>query len=138
MTFNISSKVALTSFRVDHSVETYGCKLEFKHPAFSLAYSADSRPCDEVIEFSRRADVLVHEAFSDQILAEKTHSLGHSTAADAGRVAHSADAKSLFLVHIADIFAGKGDELMAEAKRFFNGKVVIPEDLDRIRSNADR
>src|SRR5207253_387676 len=50
----------VTAERVNHPVETYGLRVE--HNGRSLAYSADTGPCDAVIRLAQSADVFLCEA----------------------------------------------------------------------------
>jgi ribonuclease BN (tRNA processing enzyme) len=54
----------ITTAHVNHPVETFGFRIE--HGGQVLAYSADTGPCDELVELARGADVLLSEAsFTD-------------------------------------------------------------------------
>jgi ribonuclease Z len=76
-----------------------------------------------------RADLLVHEATfleRDRDLAARS---GHSTAADAARLASRAHVGLLALVHRSSRYPRA--EVLAEARALF-GATVAPEDLDLI------
>ena len=45
---------------MNHPVETYGFR--FEHGGRALAYSADTGPCDALVDLARDADLLLCEA----------------------------------------------------------------------------
>ena len=50
----------VTTARMNHPVETYGFR--FEHGGRALAYSADTGPCDALVDLARDADLLLCEA----------------------------------------------------------------------------
>jgi len=98
-------------------------------PGRKLVVTGDTRPCDEVLQASVGADVLVHNAtFADETL-ERARETYHSTAREAAALALEAGVGLLALTHIS--FRHSARELLAEA-RAVNPRVVLPSDLDRI------
>ena len=118
----------VTPFLVDHSVECVGYRIAQNGSV--LVFSADTRPCLAVIEHSRGADLLLHEAYGTSEESEWAHAIGHSSASDAGEVAHAAGVDRLVLTHIREgRFADPG-EMEAEAGAAFGGPVEAARDLD--------
>ena len=118
----------MTPFLVDHSVECVGYRVAQGDSV--LVFSADTRPCKAVVEHSRGADLLIHEAYGTRGESERAHTIGHSSAADAGEVARAAGASRLVLTHLREgRFADPG-ELVAEAGAAFGGPVEAASDLD--------
>ena len=66
-----------------------------------FAYCADTRPCDASATLGRQADFLVHESTFGEDRLRQADESGHSTAAQAARVAHVADARRLVLTHFS-------------------------------------
>ena len=94
-----------------------------------LVYTGDTRPHLSVIEAARGADLLVHEAtFSGEEL-ERAKETGHSTAAEAARVASEAGARRLVLTHISSRYNRDASELLAEAKAVFPETVIARDGL---------
>jgi ribonuclease BN (tRNA processing enzyme) len=86
----------ITTAHVNHPVETFGFRIE--HAGQVLAYSADTGPCDQLVELARGADVLLSEAsFTDGpgLPADL-----HLTARQAGEHAARAGAGELVLTHL--------------------------------------
>lgn len=121
----------LTTFLVDHEPAgggARGCVVE--HNGTRLVYSGDTRPTDRLIEEARGADILIHESGGLDAHAAETHRLGHSTGADAGRVAAAARVGRLILTHLpANVLA---EPMLDEARAAFGGPVELATDLGLI------
>ncbi len=124
----LAGDVEVTPFEVDHDVECAGFRIS--QGESTLVYAADTRPCQELVDHARDVDLLVHEAYGLEKDAEQAHTFGHSTAAEAGRVALAAGAKRLILTHIRSSRYVLPAELVEEAKTTFGGPVAAGRDLD--------
>jgi len=100
-----------------------------------IVYSGDTRPTGELVELSRGADVLIHEATFMDDLKERAAEDGHSTAAEAAETAREACVKTLVLTHISSRYPDP-DVLLCEAKKVFGG-VVVAEDLMELEVPLD-
>jgi ribonuclease Z len=98
-------------------------------PGRSLIYTGDTRPYLSVIEASRNADLLVHEATFGGDELERARETGHSTAAEAARVALEAGARRLVLTHISSRYNRDASELLAEAKAVFPETVIARDGM---------
>jgi ribonuclease Z len=98
-------------------------------PGRSLVYTGDTRPHLSVIEASRNADLLVHEATFGGDELERARETGHSTAAEAARVALEAGARQLVLTHISSRYNRDASELLAEAKAVFPETVIARDGM---------
>jgi ribonuclease BN (tRNA processing enzyme) len=86
----------ITTARMNHPVETFGFRIE--HGGRTLAYSADTGPCEELVSIAAGADVLLSEAsFVDR--PGNPVNL-HLTAREAGGYATRARAGELVLTHL--------------------------------------
>jgi ribonuclease Z len=91
-----------------------------------VMHSTDTRPVDALAQFGRGADFFLHEATFAGVEADLAQRAGHSTPAEAGRIAVLAGAKRLLLLHLVDYAVP--EQWVAEAKAEFSGPVEIPDD----------
>src|SRR3954453_13399016 len=105
-----------------HFTETFALKVHSSANGGGwLAYGADSSPNQDVVDFSRGADLLMIEATLPR--PEGTGMRGHLTPREAGEHAKAAGVKRVLLTHMSD----EMDELWArrEAEAAFGGPVHI-------------
>jgi ribonuclease Z len=95
-----------------------------------IVISGDTKPCEELIEFSKDADVLIHEATFDSELEEVAKEYGHTTAFQAAEIAKKACVDKLFLVHISPRYLDS-HVLENEARKTFLHSFV-PKDFHEI------
>jgi ribonuclease Z len=98
-------------------------------PGRTLVYSGDTRPNLSVIEASRGADLLVHEATFGSDELDRARETGHSTAAEAARVALEAGVRRLILTHISSRYTRDAAELLAEARGVFPETVIARDGM---------
>ena len=83
-----------------------------------IAYCTDTRPCRATIELARGAEILIHEATYGDDLRAEAGERGHSTAAEAARIAAEAGVRRLILTHISPRYVDAAP-LLAEARAAF-------------------
>lgn len=97
-------------------------------PGRRVVISGDTRPCPQVVEASRGADLLVHEAtFSDEEQARAIETR-HSTAREAGRVASEAKTRRLVLTHLSSRHDVDPRPLVEQARQEFAGPIDVAFD----------
>jgi ribonuclease Z len=94
-----------------------------------LVLAGDTGPSQTVLEVSRYADVLVHEATFCHEEEERARETGHSTALDAAALAREADVRLLALTHLSPRYVG--GQVAREARTVFP-ETVVPKDFDII------
>jgi ribonuclease BN (tRNA processing enzyme) len=118
----------VSPFSVDHGIECVGFRIAQADSIVVIA--ADTRPYQNVVEYSRGAHLLVHEAYGLDEDAEQAHAFGHSTAAEAGKAARAAGVQRVILTHLRARRFVDPEELKAEATSTFGGTVEVARDLD--------
>jgi len=91
-----------------------------------IVISGDTRPCDELVEFSKDADVLIHDATFDSELEEVANEYGHATAFQAAETAKKANVEFLFLTHISPRYLGY-KVLQDDARKVFKNSFVAKD-----------
>jgi ribonuclease Z len=94
-----------------------------------LVYTGDTRPHLAVIQASAAADLLIHEATFGGDELERALETGHSTAAEAARVALDAGVRRLVLTHISSRYHRDTSELLAEAKAVFPETIIARDGM---------
>jgi ribonuclease Z len=113
------SALRVLSSPVRHLIPTIGLRFEFIQEEKILTYSCDTEPCPQVSRLASGADILFHEASGQ--------SVGHSSAAQAGKIASEAGVKQLYLIHYYPDH--NPEELRKAARSTYQGKVEIAIDL---------
>jgi ribonuclease Z len=83
-------------------------------PGLKVVYSGDTRPCDNLLEISNEADLLIH----DGTFLEEEGSKGHADVKQAAKIAKDAKVKQLVLTHISRRYTD-ATELEEEARKIF-------------------
>lgn len=115
---------SMTAVRVDHHPVDQAFGYRFDVGPRSVAFSGDTRPCDNLVERFQGVDILVHEAIYPGFGIPDYHTL----ASDVGRVASRAGAGKLVLTHLLP--GDRTDEdWLHLATQGFDGPVVVGRDL---------
>jgi ribonuclease BN (tRNA processing enzyme) len=85
---------------VPHFVDTYAVSVATDDGGGRLAYGADSRPAEELVDFARGADLFLVEATLPR--PERTGVRGHLTPEEAGDHGRRAGARRVVLTHVSD------------------------------------
>lgn len=115
---DMSVSVQIVAAPTQHSVPGIGLRMATPDGSV-FAYSSDTAPAPAIVDLAHNADLLIHEATGE-------HS-GHSSGADAGRVASEANASRLVLVHLPGT-AAHAEHVATEARKYFDGPVTAGRD----------
>jgi ribonuclease Z len=121
---------------VDHSVPGMGYVVRDNGTACVI--SGDTRYSSTLADAADGCDILVHEAAAASALAEWLQLTGHSSPADAARVATEARVSQLVLTHIDRDFKYADTDPIEEARAIFPGDVSVAHDLLTINLNGRR
>ncbi len=98
-------------------------------PGRAIAITGDTSPCPATVAAAADADLLVHDSSFMTADAGRAVETGHSTAAEAGRIAAEANVKMLALVHISSRYHVRA--ALEEARAEFPA-AVAPRDFDLV------
>ena len=132
--------VTVSAFLVEHDPVRPAFGYRFDGGGRSVVVSGDTRPCENLMRWSRGVDCLIHECcemaktswFPGLRLAQAggedpRPASYHTQPADLGRVAAGARAKKLAVTHLMP--GSEPTELEAAARRHYAGPLVIGTDL---------
>ena len=117
-------------FPADHISGAVGWRVD--SGGMAVVFSGDTRFNPELIEASKGARLLIHEAFRTDEQREYASDHGHATAGEAGRSATQAGVADLVLTHIDSAFDADPQPLIDDAKKHFNGPISAASDLYQI------
>lgn len=117
-------RIAVGPFEVDlgranHPVETYAMRISAD--GRSLAYSADTGACDDLVKLARDADLFLCEA--SYLDGDPNPPDIHMTGREAAEHACRADARRLLLTHLVPW--GDRDRTLAEARAVYPGDISV-------------
>ena len=108
---------------VPHFIDTFAVNVTCG--GSKLTYSADTRPCQEIVDIARDADLLIIEATLPR--PERSGDRGHLTPEEAGDHARRAAAKRVVVTHISDELGE--DWAREQATRGFRGPVEVAREF---------
>jgi ribonuclease BN (tRNA processing enzyme) len=114
------------SIPVAHNEESIAFRIE-DNRGRSVVYSGDTDFSENLITLSRNADLLICESS----MPDNMKIPGHLTPSLAGEIAARSNVKKLLLTHFYPE-CDKAD-IASECRRTFNGKLILAEDLMKIR-----
>ncbi len=95
-----------------------------------IVISGDTKPIQRMIEFSKFADILIHDSTFDSELKDIANEYGHTTTSQSAEIAKNAKVDKLYLVHISPRYLDK-TILESDAKKIFKNSFV-PMDFEEI------
>ncbi|MDW7726895.1 MAG: ribonuclease Z [Candidatus Methanoperedens sp.] len=98
-----------------------------QRPGRKLVYSGDTRPCKEIENESRYADLLIHDGTMAHDLQDWAVETKHSTTKEAAELARNAGARKLILTHISSRYSENTKQLLDDAKEVFQNASIAKE-----------
>jgi ribonuclease Z len=130
--------IKIKYFEVDHKPVKYAYGFCFTHKNKKLTISGDTKPCENLMKYAQKSDLLLHEVFIEgeikeinKMRTQKTlHNVQsyHTTSSQVGKVAFIAQVKNLVLTHFVPTRFNKSN-LKKVVKKDFGKDPIIGEDL---------
>ena len=134
--------IKIKYFEVDHKPVKFAYGFCFINKNKKLTISGDTRPCENLMKYAQKSDVLLHEVFIEgeileinKMRTQKTlHNVQsyHTTSSQVGKVAFISRAKKLVLTHFVPTRFNRNN-LKKVVKKDFGKDPVIGEDLMTIK-----
>jgi ribonuclease Z len=106
-----------------------------KRKGRKIVYSGDTKPCSEMVDFAKGANVLIHESTFESSQELKAQETGHSTTTQAAEIAEIAEVSQLILSHISTRYRDISI-LKEEANKIFD-QVIVAEDFMTVEVEQD-
>ena len=129
-------------FEVDHKPVKFAYGFCFINKNKKLTISGDTKPCENLMRYGNKSDVLLHEVFiegeiiqTNKMRTKKTlHNVKsyHTTSSEVGKVAFITQSKNLILTHFVPTQFNK-PRLKKIVKKDFGKNPIIGEDLMKIK-----
>ena len=129
-------RIKVRAFAVPHSAWQHAFGYRIDTPDRSIVISGDARANDAIARECNGCDILIHEVYSDEGFGtipparQAYHAQAHTSASQVGKIATQARPGVLVLYHQL-YFGATDDQLIAEVRARFAGRVVSARDLDR-------
>ena len=128
-------RVRVIAFPVKHGAwgEAFGYRFETRDRI--IVISGDTAPTEAVVDHCRECDVLVHEVYAHSGWEKRAqawqryHAASHTSGLEVGRLAARAQPELLVLTHQL-LWGATPEELLAEVRKTFPGRVVYGRDLE--------
>lgn len=129
------SNITVEAFKVLHGSWPNAFGYRFTTPDKIIVVSGDTKPCDNIIKYSKNADILVHEVYykagydTKNELWKRYHANHHTSTYELGEIAKKCNPGKIILYHI--LFWGASEQqLLNEIKEVYDGDVYVGHDLD--------
>lgn len=127
--------VSVEAFPVIHGTWPNAWGFRFTTPDKTIVISGDTAPCPKIEEYSKNADILIHEVYSKAGFDKKNefwknyHHKNHTSTYELAELAAKTRPKIIILTHL--LFWGSGEQdLLNEIAEKYDGKVYVARDLD--------
>ncbi|MFH1000631.1 MAG: MBL fold metallo-hydrolase [Bacteroidota bacterium] len=127
--------VSVEAFPVIHGTWPNAWGFRFTTPDKTIVISGDTAPCPKIEEYSKNADILIHEVYSKAGFDKKNdfwknyHHKNHTSTYELAELAVKTKPKIIILTHL--LFWGSSElDLLNEMAEKYDGKVYVARDLD--------
>lgn len=128
------SLIKVEAFKVQHGSWPNAFGFRFTTPDKVIVLSGDTRPCDNILKYSKGADILIHEVYSYHRWTlrnefwQKYHAANHTSTYELGELAAKAQPGKVVLYHL--LFWGNSEEdLLNEIATKYDGEVIAGRDF---------
>ncbi len=127
--------VKVEAFLVSHGSWPNAYGFRFTTPHKVIVISGDTTPCDNIIKYSKNADILIHEVYykkgydTKSDFWKKYHTKNHTSTYELGEIANKTKPGLLVLYHIL-FWKATPKDLLEEIGEKYKGKVFVGSDLD--------
>lgn len=128
------SLVKVEAFQVKHGSWSNAFGFRFTTPDKTIVISGDTRPCENILNYSKGADILIHEVYSyfrwtkRNNFWQKYHAANHTSTYELAELAQKAKPGKVVLYHL--LFWGDTEEdLLNEIAEKYEGEVIAGRDF---------
>lgn len=127
--------IKVEAFPVPHGSWPNAWGFRFTTPDKIIVISGDSSPSEKIVEYTKGADILIHEVYyskgydSKDEFWKEYHAVNHTSTIELADIANQAQPDLIVLYHIL-FWGATDDELLSEISTNYNGKVMVGKDLD--------
>ena len=131
-------------FEVDHKPVKYAFGFNFLHKGKKLTISGDTRPCENIMKYAQKSDLLLHEVyinhemkkikFSKMRSKQTLHNVKsyHTSSDEVGKIAKISKCKKLVLTHFVPTIFNE-NKLKKLIKKDYGKYPIIGKDLLTIK-----
>lgn len=136
--FEVLPGVTCRAFPVPHKDSSLAFHWRFEAADKDVIYSGDTPLHPPLFKRAAGIDALIHDCSVPSRFIEEYPFLPrmHTSALDLGRMAQGARAKTLIPCHFFGELPYDMDEVISEIRRWYQGELLIPEDLMRLELEA--
>jgi ribonuclease Z len=122
------------AFRVKHGSWSNAYGYRFKTTDKVIVLSGDTAPCENILEFSREADILIHEVYSQrgfdqrEAIWQQYHTSHHTSTLELAKLAKEAKPELLVTYHTL-YWGTQPENIRAEIVSIYTGDVVVGKDF---------
>ena len=127
-------KVKVEAFLVKHGTWPNAYGYRFTTPDKVIVISGDTAPCENIIEYSRGADILIQEVYFKKAFDKKDefwrnyHAINHTSTYQLAEIAKDTKPSLVVLYHTL-FWGGSEEDILEEIAEGYDGKVIVGNDL---------